>query len=216
MCVMEFKDHFNRIDPSFLVFAAPQGNVRDYYYSIDESLVILDKLLKFQLGTDDRVKEFVLVLYNLVDKITPKKNALFVLSAPNAGKNYFFDAVIHLFINFGQVGNFNRYQQFPLMDCVDRRIILWNEPIMEPCAEETLKLLLGGDMCPAKIKYQPDATIFRTPVIILSNNDIFPNNEAFRSRMTQYNWNPCPWLRDLKKKPHPLCILNLFNKYLSI
>lgn len=55
------------------------------------------------------------------------------------------------------MGNFNRIRSFPLMECVDRRIILWNEPVMEPSAIETLKMILGGDTTNAKVKYQCDA-----------------------------------------------------------
>lgn len=111
------------------------------------------------------------------------------------------------------MGNFNRYCGFPLMECVDRRIILWNEPIMEPCATETLKMILGGDTVNAKVKYAPDAVITRTPVIVLSNNDVFPKDEAFRSRMYSYIWKPCNNLKKLSKKPHPLSAYMLLKKY---
>lgn len=92
------------------------------------------------------------------------------------------------------------------MECVDKRIILWNDPVMEPGAADTLKCILGGDTCNAKIKYQGDAVINRTPVIMLSNNDIFPKDEAFQSRMFKYNWRPAPFLKDYIKKPTPLAI----------
>lgn len=150
-----------------------------------------------------------------MDKKIPKKNSIFILSDPNAGKNFFFDAVVHYCINYGQMGNFNRYCQFPLQECVDRRIILWNEPVMEACASETLKCIFGGDTCNAKVKYQGDAVIMRTPVIILSNNDVFPKNEAFRSRMFQFNWRPAIFLKDIKYKPNPLCIYFLYEKYMK-
>lgn len=111
---------------------------------------------------------------------------MFVLSEPNGGKNWFFDAVIHFFLNFGEIGNFNRHSSFPLQEAVNKRILLWNEPNAEPAAMDTLKMLLGGDTFNAKVKYENDAVVTRTPVIVLSNNDIFPKDAAFQSRLVRH------------------------------
>ncbi|KAF5280809.1 hypothetical protein FQA39_LY17956 [Lamprigera yunnana] len=73
---------------------------------------------------------------------------------------------------------------FPLMECVDRIILMWNDPSCEPASFETLKMLFGGDSCNVKLKYESDTIIPRTPIIILSNP--FPRNAAFRSRMIYY------------------------------
>lgn len=75
-----------------------------------------------------------------------KKNCLCVISAANAGKNFWFDAVIHFYINFGQIGNFNKYSQFPMMDAVNRRILMWNESACESSSFETVKILFGRDL----------------------------------------------------------------------
>lgn len=138
---------------------------------------------------------------------------MFILSPPNAGKNFFFDAVIHYFLNFGQLGNFNKYNSFPMQECVNKRIILWNEPVLEASAVETLKTIFGGDTANAKVKYQNDAIITRTPVIVLSNNDVFPKDEAFRSRIISYEWRACDDLKKLKKKPWPLAFYTLLEEY---
>lgn len=215
MTLHELHTHFSNLDPTHIIFNAPLGNVGDYYYPIDQSIKILTRLIMYQCSNRvDRYNEFMLSLKNILNREIPKVNTLYIVSAPNAGKNFFFDAVIHYCINFGQMGNFSRYDNFPLMDCVDRRVILWNEPCFEPSACETLKMILGGDTVPAKIKYQPDAIITRTPVIVLSNNDVFPNDKAFNSRIKRYDWKTCPWLKKCNKKPHPLCIYHLLKKYM--
>lgn len=217
LSVEELYTHFMSVEPQYLIFNSPYINTSTYYYSIEESIDILEKLVSYQFFHNEKqIKHFYTCLFDLLDKKVPKKNSMFILSPPNAGKNFFFDCVVHYCINFGQMGNFNRYCTFPLMECVDKRIILWNEPCMEASATETLKCILGGDSCNAKVKYQGDAVIMRTPVIILSNNDIFPKNEAFRSRMYQFNWRPANFLVEYKLKPHPLCIYHLFNKYKNI
>lgn len=216
LSIKELGSFFAEIEPQNLIFNAPMGNVENYYYSPEDSLKICEKLVAFQFRDNKQdILYFYQCLFDVIDRRVPKKNSLFVLSPPNAGKNFFFDACIHYCINFGQMGNFNRYCTFPLMECVDRRIILWNEPVMEASASETLKCILGGDTCNAKVKYQGDAVISRTPVIILSNNDVFPKDQAFRSRMFSFDWRPAPFLKDCTKKPHPLVLHLLYNKYMK-
>lgn len=84
-------------------------------------------------------------VYDICEMKKPKINSLFILSAPNAGKKYFFDAILHFYCNFGQVGNFNKYSSFPLQEAVNKRILLWNEPQCEPSSFEELKMLFCGD-----------------------------------------------------------------------
>lgn len=214
LSIVDLYNHFKSLEPQNLIFNAPLAAIDNYYFSIEESVQVLNKLLIFQFNhSKAEVIEFLNNLVNVIDKLVPKKNTLYVISPPNAGKNFFFDACIHYCINFGQMGNFNRYCNFPMMECVDRRIILWNEPCMEPSAAETLKMILGGDTVNAKVKYQGDSVITRTPVIVLSNNDVFPSDRAFRSRIYQYSWKSCPMLKNYKKKPHPLSIYHLLCMY---
>lgn len=78
---------------------------------------------------------------------------------------------------------------------------------------DTLKMLLGGDTFNAKVKYENDAVVQRTPVIVLSNNDIFPKDSAFTSIMLIYEWKTAPLLREYKRKPHPIGIYALLEKY---
>lgn len=95
-------------------------------------------------------------------------------------KIFFFDIVLHVLINFGQIENFNKFVLFPLQEAINKRVLFWNEPNYDPGAIETLKMLFGGDTCNVKVKYKNDATIRRTPIIVLSNVDVLPTNDAFR------------------------------------
>ena len=79
--------------------------------------------------------------------------------------------VLHSLINFGQIGNFNKFLSFPLQEVINKRVLLWNEPNFKPGAIETLKMLFEGDSCDVKVKYKNDATI-RTSIIALSNKCI--------------------------------------------
>ncbi|XP_071051109.1 uncharacterized protein [Onthophagus taurus] len=186
----------------------------DYYYSIDESVNILNELLLYQMAKDvEIVKQFLLELYDVLERRVPKINCFAIFSPPSAGKNYFIDAVLCYYFNFGQIHDFNKHCNFPLQDCVNRRVLYWNEPNFEPAATETLKMLLGGDNCPARIKYLSDKVITRTPVIITGNYDCFPRDSAFDHRMKRYHWREAPYLKDLRKKPYPMSFYHLLKLY---
>ena len=83
---------------------------------------------------------------------------------------------------------------------------MWNEPNCERFAFDTLKMLFGGDTLPVKVKFQQDAIVTRTPIIILSNKEVFPNDKAFNTRMFKYYWRSCPFLIRCEKKIMPLAI----------
>nr|QVW56840.1 MAG: putative nonstructural protein NS1 [Saxicola torquata ambidensovirus] len=206
-------EQFNYLTKCTPIFAAVHSDVLSYYFSPEESMNVIMELLKFQFEEESEIIQFLCDVLIIVDKRKEKCNSLFVYSEPGGGKNYFFDAVCHFYNNVGNVANFNKYSQFPLMDCIDRRIIMWNEPDYEPAAIDTIKLLFGGDPCAARVKYNVDTVIFRTPVISLANSNCFPNNEAFNTRMIRYQWRACPLLKAFNKKVHPLGFYYLLNYF---
>lgn len=213
MSVHELFLHSRTIELDHRLYMSPTEMVFDYYYDIKNSVYILDELLLFQYKSAENVKLFLKDLLDLLDKTIPKKNCMHVEGPPCSGKNLFFDCVIAFCINHGQMRNFNKYNSFPLMNCVDRRILYWNEPVLESSAVETLKMIFGGDTCTTPIKHQNDRAILRTPVICMSNNSPFPKDEAFRCRMFHYQWSACEDLKLVKRKPHPSAFPYLLIKY---
>lgn len=100
LSVVDLFNHFNSLDPANLIFNAPLGNIGDYYFTIAESVEILNRLLLYQFAdNENKVIKFLWDLFNVLDKKVPKKNTIFILSNPNAGKNFFFDAVLHFAVN---------------------------------------------------------------------------------------------------------------------
>lgn len=197
-----------------LYFAARDYEVDTYYYNIEDSIKYLIKMLIWQCGDENRAKLFMQNLFDIVDKRIPKKNCLMIIGPPNSGKNWFFDHVIHFFQNFGQIGNFNKFVSFPLQESVNKRILLWNEPNCEPSAFDTCKMLFGGDLISVRVKYQQDAVVARTPIIVLSNVSVFPTDKTFQTRMSTWYWKVSPWLKECNKKPTPLAfpkLLRYFN-----
>nr|QTE03714.1 MAG: nonstructural protein 1 [Periparus ater parvoviridae sp.] len=220
--LMSYDDYVNyyaMVKEENLIFATKKIPFNDYYFDIDESLLRIEEILDFQLNDNnmnpDAIPEFFQNVYDIVECKLPKKNTMYVVGAPSSGKNYIFDSLMTFFLNIGVVANFNSTCAFPLNDCKMRRLIFWNEPILEPAAHEALKMLTGGDPCPSRVKYGADYIIPRTPVFILSNKDKFKpqSNLAFGERFISYiNWSTLPWEK-VNKKPHPFVWVKAFNKY---
>ena len=186
----------------------------DYYYNLEESFQYVENLLQHQYG--DGVTQFVRRLYDVTEKIIPKKNTISIRGPANCGKSWFADMVTAYYLNIGHVKNFVRGTSFPLNDCVNRRILLWNEPSICPSQYETVKMLAGGDPCPAAVKYEGDGKITRTPLIITSNHAVLPENDAIWSTRCYFeHWKSSPFLKDYSLYPHPLTFAKLIQKYIE-
>ena len=188
--------------------------VLPYYLDDVTSLEVVSKLLEFQ--TKGKVKELLCSLVNILDKRVPKLNSMFVYAPPSSGKNFFFDFVLNFFLILGQLMNIRKGESFPYMDCVDRRVILFNEPNIceSPSTMDTLKMLFGGDFCPAAVKFRAPTIIHRTPVFILTNDPmLFRNVPAFADRMIRLEWDAAPFLKDIGGYPNPIVFPKLLEKY---
>nr|XP_037285894.1 uncharacterized protein LOC119178756 [Rhipicephalus microplus] len=174
---------------------APHGDLATFYMDVPASFDAMMERLKFQFHeVHEEVSAFVNNLYSLVEKAVTKKNCMEIVSPPSAGKN-FFDPVLSFYINRGTIRNFNCYTSFPLQDTVGRRILVRNEANCESSAFDTVKKTFGGDVNLVAVKYTANQTISKTPIIVLSNNEVFPDDEAFNHHMWCYKWRACPPLR---------------------
>ena len=111
-----------------------------------------------------------------------------------------FDAISDYYINKGHLSNANKWNNFPFQDAEGRRIVLWNEPNYSPEFHDQIKEILGGDSTCVNVKYQHDTNIYRTPIIVLTNNVVpFMNDDAFNDRLRVFRWRTAPWLKDYDK-----------------
>lgn len=193
------------------LFHSGHMSLWDYYYSREESKDILMGVLRFQFDDDIAlINQFVVDLYNVVERKIPKLNTFLIHSPPSGGKNFFIDAVMDFYWNRGQLGNPNRFNQFAHMEATNKRILLWNEPNYESCATDTLKMLFAGDSLTVRVKNKGDSAVYRTPVIVLTNNLVnFMSDNAFTDRIKQYRWKAAPYLKEYGKKPYPLAWYDL-------
>lgn len=67
----------------------------------------------------ERRGKFISNIFAECEKLIPKRNSVMVVSRPSAGKNV------------GIIQNFNRYNNFPLMEAINRRLNYWNIPNVE-------------------------------------------------------------------------------------
>lgn len=212
------EDFYNKLyskedcEPSFSAGHMP---INDYYYDIESSLDIISKLLLYQFNHDEElVYNFLKDVYDVCNRNIPKLNTLLIFSPPSAGKNFFVDFVVDYFLNKGQLGTANKQNNFAFQDAYGKRIIFWDEPNYEAAAVEQLKKMCAGDSYTVFVKNKPDMAVYKTPVFILTNNQIsIMNSPAFKDRITQYRWTAAPFLKDCDKKPYPLAFYHLLCKY---
>lgn len=197
------------------IFSAGITAYDQYYYNIENSVEILTELINYQFGNDeDAILDFVTTLYNVLERKLPKLNCVVVYSPPSAGKNFFFDSIKDFYINSGQLLNPTRYNTFAFQNADSRRFLMWNEPNYSEEFLEPIKKILGGDSTTVNVKYLQDAAVYRTPVIVLTNNQLsLMTNAAFNDRIRVYQWAPAPYLAKYDKKPNPLAVYHFFNKY---
>lgn len=180
-----------------------------------ESLEIIDELIRFQCDDDDeKICIFLTALIDILDKRIPKCNCMVVKSAPSAGKNFFFDMIFALCLNYGQWGQANRHNMFAFQEAPNKRLIVWNEPNYEASLTDTLKMAFAGDPYTVKVKHMMDAHVRRTPVIVLTNTHVnFMHEMAFVDRIIKFNWKAAPFLKNIDIKPYPLAFFDLLKKY---
>lgn len=217
-----FKDFLKLYADINPIFCAVNCSREEYYFTPDESAKYAIELLEHQFEEEasvegelieDIVKSFLQNLYDVLEKKSQKKNTLAIISPPTAGKNWFFDAITHFYLNIGHIGNFNKFCNFPFQDAIERRVNIWNEPNFVESSIDTIKMLLGGDNQAVKIKFQGDRMLYKTPLIILSNNNPFRNNKAFADRMFIYKWRSAYYTVKYDKKLNPLMWPRLLEEY---
>lgn len=190
-------------------------SVEDKYYNVTDSVNVISELLLYQFDNcENDVKLFLCDLYNIIDRKIPKCNTLLIQSPPSAGKNYFIDMVMDFLWNKGQLGNPNKYNAFPFNAAEKKRILLWNEPNYEAAAIDTLKMITAGDAVSVKVKYKNDTAVYKTPLIILTNNDVsIMHDPAFADRIRQYRWKAAPMLKKYDKYPIPTAFFDVLIKF---
>nr|WPR17614.1 MAG: non-structural protein NS1 [Millipede denso-like virus] len=212
--VRDFIDMYNAKDcnPVFMESWGP-------YYTRKESFAICKELLMYQLGTYEDCSEFVLVLYQILNRSFPNRMCnCFILQGPtNCGKTIFMEMVASFFISKGGIVSFNPKGQLEFQDCYNKRVILWDGPRRSYGSKtmETLKCLTAGD--PVPVKRNSHKMISQTPLIITTESVIsIMHDIAFVDRIRKYHWDTAPLLKKYNKLLHPLAFIDVLHYYTDV
>lgn len=204
----DFYRMYNSGDYNVLFKCTSHDEFNRKYLNYRNSCIALLELIYFQFNNNEcEVRNFIRKLYNMLDfkQRDIKKNGLWIKSPNSAGKKifFFFDCLTDSCILVGYVKNPIRNYVFGFQNCVNKRVLIWNEAVIGPYFYEDVKPILAGDSPNVQVKNCGDGTVRATPVFVLSNRDTFPDTNEFNCRFHKYIWRTCPLLKHYKRKPDP-------------
>lgn len=129
---------------------------------------------------------FILDFWNILFRTTSKHNVLCLHGSSNTGKTTFIRPLLEI-LNFGEV---TAGGQFMFQNCVNKELIIWEEPLIGPDYVEMCKRVFEGMITQVPVKFKPAVTLYRTPIIITTNKDVWyycsSDESALRNRMIIY------------------------------
>lgn len=184
------------------------------YMPIHVSLVWLKQWLHFQFGTN--MGEFVGEMWSLLDGAT-KKNCLWLHGPPNSGKSFVLQTLAASRIVYGTIKNAFSTNNFPFESAVDKKLIFLDEFCFDSRYENTLLELFAGQSFTTNVKYQGPTTIFPTPVVMATNDQVIDiGDERWKSHVRYFPVKCCVQLftGDTRtRRLHPGCWPALFFEY---
>lgn len=179
-------------------------------YQYGDLLVGDDGFYEEQYIDMDVVVEIVRFMVRFFNQENGKKNTWYIIGPPNCGKSLFTDLIQDYFLNTGNMGNWNKYCNFPLQMCKNVRLVFWNEPNFTSDKAEDLLKLLGGDRLSFDVKNQNHDIIATIPIIITANTYVFSSHEKWTSRIQYDTWKQAAFLKNfIGKRIHPLALQDL-------
>jgi hypothetical protein len=200
--IWQIFSHIFNVQPSFDVD-------RTYYDPIISAKLICSIWLKQAQGNISLAREQIKTLFKVLDKNNGKQNTFMIKSPSGAGKTFVMDPLLDCLWNVCHMKAITKGAQFPFNDVKNKKVIIWNEPSIEPGAGEDCLKLFGGERLGANVKYESSTVHKKTPVIITGNRDfrvLFKQElqMAMRSRIYEIEWQALPELIHTTGYPHPL------------
>lgn len=124
----------------------------------------------YQGWTVKQYKFFGWVMLHVANFNTQKKNCCWIWGPANTGKSTMMGSFINHFFptGVGKPDN-NPRSNFPFNNCVNKRVIFWEEPQITNDNIEDVKCLMSGNTFSTDIKYQSSVEIEKTPVYVTAN-----------------------------------------------
>lgn len=101
--------------------------LEDVYFDKESSTEFAIKLLQYQFDNDSElIHLFLTAIDNVVNKVIPTFNSVFIMSPPFADKNFIFYAIESFLFNYSIFGTVNKTNNFSWADGAGKRLV-WNE-----------------------------------------------------------------------------------------
>lgn len=167
---------------------------------------LMEEWCKFQ---DIDPWEFATNMVMLMDKKQRKLNTIILRGAPNSGKTFIAKSLMKSCIFYGEICQGLAGYSFMYQDCVNKRVIIINEPFFDNCMIEQLKTVMEGVGTFVHKKNASDEYLRPTPVLITTNNHVWAScpsaEKAIKARCIAIydNLKACPLLKSVRKDLHP-------------
>lgn len=167
----------------------------------------IENFLRTEHGfAPEKTADFARKLTRVINRRSGKRNTFWVHGTSNAGKTQLMLSFVNAYFphSFGVPNNSIR-TQFTFNDCMNRRVILWEEPFINADNIEDCKLLFGGQDLRTDAKYQTSAIVESTPVIITSNSELWKNCHGCKDELSNRCYTTRLWKKVKGEKYFPLC-----------
>lgn len=147
---------------------------------------IINYLLYYQIWSIPQMVLFGTSLIKVLNRQSNKRNTIWLWGPSNTGKTTLITSFIKAFFkeSVGRVVK-DEKTSFPFNNCMNKQVILWEEPNIIPKNIEDVKCLMGGSEFSVEVKYQSQVTVKKTPVLLTSNYNpetLLPDINIFKSR----------------------------------
>nr|WAX26088.1 MAG: nonstructural protein [Army ant associated chapparvovirus 6] len=131
---------------------------------------------------------FIMRLFKVLFMEMDKINCFVIQGPSNTGKTSFLNGLLS-FYNWGEIQSSG---PFMFQNCVNRELLLWEEPLIGHDYVENCKKVFEGMATQVSVKYKPAQTLYRTPVLITTNKDLWHytsvDESAIKNRIFLYNF----------------------------
>lgn len=164
-------------------------------------------LLMFRFDSNVmKLKLFLNTLDKISDKQYNKCNTLYVHAPPPCKfwQKLFLSFARFVFPKPCFIISPSRNERFPFTGDLARRINIWNEARLDPYYTEDINQIMAGDRSEVQVKNHPPRILEKTPLIVLSDREVFPEKRAFKIHYKKYAWRPCQFFARCRRKPNPV------------